>query len=301
MSDQLSSVGVEFDLDAMKHLFLQNLRYSAAHTFPFTTSSAARKHPLPWANSDIFPTSRLSTATRDDEKKSDSKDDMTVTTTTTTITNDDIPTLWATARPWGLGQTRAPTSLLQKALGESLRRPGLFMRVDEDTNTPTREPLVNTGEAVHSSVRVRLACGGLGMDDEAVWACPPLLQQTKEDEDEDEDKVKGQPLWRLERDGDGDGITGDDAASRREVGESAQGESLLYPVQPADGNYRWVYTGPVDVRKETQDSTVPQAVSLPEEPLRGPSERLLLAVTAGYQDVWRYAEEKGAGGGEPSA
>ncbi len=37
------------------------------------------------------------------------------------------------------------------------------MRVDPETNEDTDEPLLNTNERIHSSVRVRLACGGLGL------------------------------------------------------------------------------------------------------------------------------------------
>lgn len=275
MSDQLSSVGVEFDFNAMSQLFLNNLRWSAGHPFPFTTSSAAKKTPAPWANESIFPTSRLTDVPRDNEKDKD-KD---------TETTNDVSTLWETARPWSLGQTRAPTSLLQKALGESLRRPGLFMRVDEDSNELMKEPLVHTGEAIHSCVRVRLACGGLGMDDEAAWTCPSL---TKE-----ETKDKGDhhlPLWRLEH---GNPAAREDKNADLPFVDMEGFTGELYPVQPGDGNYQWVYTGKVDVSQDNARDTVPQAMSLPEEPLTGPAERLLLALTAGQQDVWRYAENEG--------
>lgn len=270
MSDQLASLGVEFDLNAMGQLFLKTLRWSALHPFPFITSSAAGKHPVPWANSEVFPTSRLAEVPRDEDEHKDID----------SMTTNDISTLWETARPWSLGQTRAPASLLQKALGESFRRPGLFMRVDEDTNEPTHEPLVNTGEAIHSSVRVRLVCGGLGMDDKATWTCSPLLKADKNNDDGQE------KLWQLQRSESED--EEDNQASEATETEDFNGE--LYSIQPMDGKYQWVYTGQVEVSDDTQD-TIPQAVSLPEEPLVGPAERLLLALTTGQQDVWRYAED----------
>lgn len=301
MSDQLSSVGVEFDLNAMSQLFLANLRWAANHPFPFTTSSAAKKPPVPWANAALFPTARLANVRRDNEKDKD-KDQETATAKTTND-DDDVSTLWETARPWSLGQTRAPTSLLQKALGESLRRPGLFMRVDEDSNELMTEPLVHTGEAIHSCVRVRLACGGLGMDDEAVWTCPSLTKQDKKkDKDKNKDKEAAEahlaPVWRLERGSDpttargGDDDDDEDAAGNAPFGDTEGFAGQLYPVRPGDGNYQWVYTGQVDVSQDSARDTVPQATSLPEEPLSGPAERLLLALTAGQQDVWRYAENK---------
>ncbi len=75
----------------------------------------------------------------------------------------------AGARPWSLGTIRAPPPSLTTLAGKTVRRPGRVLRVDETTNEDTAEPLMGTNERVHSCVRVRLACGGLGLDDNAVW------------------------------------------------------------------------------------------------------------------------------------
>lgn len=249
MCDQLTSVGVEFDLASTQALFLSSLRWSAAHPFPYLPSPP-KDDPIPWGNQDIFPSS-LSSIPR--EGKDDSNDPGT----------NNIDTLWETARPWSLGQTRSPTSWLQKAMGESVRRPGLFMRTSEDTNAPMDEPLVNTGEAVHSSVRVRLACGGLGMDDDGVWGCKALGE------------------WELRRHGQENVSSFDGAVG---VVEEA------YPTEELEGGWSWYY------RQSSEDgevhSSVPQVQPLPEAPLVGPYERLLLALTRGQQDVWKYAAEK---------
>lgn len=269
MCDQLSSIGVEFNYDHMSQLFLQGLRWAAAHPFPYLPSTS-RDDPLPWANDDIFPAARLSGLPRD-EKDDSSNDPGT----------NDVAKLWETARPWSLGQTRAPTSLLQKALGETIRRPGLFMRINEDTNEATHEPLLHTGEAIHSSARVRLACGGLDMNDEATWTCRPLRQ----------DKDDGGELWVLEHDETGIPSV-EDAGEEISETTGIEGDNALYSILPTDGKYQWVYTKPVNGTEDELQTRVPQSISLPEEPLVGPSERLLLALTTGEQDVWRYAENK---------
>ncbi|KXH36572.1 peptidoglycan binding domain-containing protein [Colletotrichum nymphaeae SA-01] len=184
--------------------------------------------------------------------------------------------LWKTARPWGLGQIRYPTSRLQTWSGTTIRHPGTFMRTDPETNQDTDQPLLNTNERIHSSVRVRLACQGLAMDDDGIWDCKALA--TADD---------GSGLWKLER---GSGLNASEADSvkdgkTRELGLDAEGDVLKpYPVQKEDGQWKWVLAG-------KQPNAFPLAGVLPEEPLTGYWERKLLALTAGNPDVWRWAEE----------
>ncbi|KAF3764097.1 hypothetical protein M406DRAFT_339798 [Cryphonectria parasitica EP155] len=269
MCDQLMSVAVEFDMNIMKKVFLAGLQWSAAHPFPWVPS-ATKGQPLPWANSDIFPSSTFSTCSRDEEH-----DDVAVESTT------DVASLWATARPWGLGQTRAPTSLLQKAMGQVTRRPGHCMRIEEDTNEPTHEPLMNTGEAIHSSVRVRLVCGGLSMDDEETWTCKPLRLS------EDSNQV-----WELERVGTAD-LKESLSLTAGAFNQDSATASALPHTQAT-----WQWSCPQAVaRADNADAMQVNTSSgiLPEEPLTGICERTLLALTAGQQDVWKYAEDsKGA-------
>lgn len=150
------------------------------------------------------------------------------------------------------------------------------MRTDPETNQDTHQPLLNTNERIHSSVRVRLACQGLAMDDDGVWDCRPL---TRADD--------GSGLWKLER---GSGLDASEADSvkdgkTREVDLDAEGDVLKpYPVEKEDGQWKWVSAS-------KQTNAFPQASVLPEEPLTGYWERKLLALTAGNPDVWRWAEE----------
>lgn len=248
-------------------LFTDGLRWSAAHPYPYTPHHLFEHFIKTWAHKHIMPLAVRVLGAKRDTREDEHRDPGT----------EVIAELWETARPWSLGQLRAPVSILQKLLGESDRRPGLFMRVDEDTNQDTGEPLLNTGESVHSSVRVRLACGGLAMDDRETWACRPLTA-----------------LWRLER-GEFRGVEAagtsaeEDPPLEPRVGEP---EDRLYPVQSGDCNWRWAYKKEVEYGGDPEKQ-VPQATVMPEEPLVGYWERLLLAMTAGKPDVWRYAQEEG--------
>ncbi|GJC83796.1 uncharacterized protein ColLi_06634 [Colletotrichum liriopes] len=256
----------------MEDVFTEGLRYSAGHPFSYVPSSPWTswlwsKQQLPWANPKIC--SVKASSIRRDETECDGKDHHPI---------GSEEELWKTARPWGLGQIRYPTSRLQTMTGTTIRHPGTFMRSDPETNEDTDQPLLNTNERIHSSVRVRLACQGLGMDDAEVWDCKPL---TKDD--------KGSGLWKLER------VPRMDASSGTSIKEARPKEldldaevynARLYPVKKEDGQWRWVFAD-----ADKQRNAVPHARTLPEEPMMGYWEQYLLALTAGKPDVWRWAEE----------
>lgn len=206
--------------------------------------------------------------------------------------------LWSyNGRPWALGQTRYPDSWLTVAAGTRLRRPGCFMRVDPTTNLDTLEPLLNTNERVHSCVRVRLALGGMALDDREAWTCDPLLN---------DDRKSGRPIWRLERGGalDSQERERDEAiwVAEREARSGPPGdERALYEVQQDDGDWRWVYDDSAVVLNGNKDRILAPAVKvLPEEPMVGYWERHLLALTQGEGDVWRMAENRGQGTTKPT-
>lgn len=111
--------------------------------------------------------------------------------------------------------------------GTTVRKHGLGLRVDSDTNEDLDEPLLRTGERMHLSVRVRLACKGLGLDDEVVWKREALKD------------------WKLER---GSGLTDDEERSNRYDGPAELGyDETLYPTdklyraRQGDDRWRWVY------------------------------------------------------------
>ncbi|SPQ26282.1 f2c554e2-bbd5-44f9-9491-0f6b106457e8 [Thermothielavioides terrestris] len=208
------------------------------------------------------------------------------------------------ARPWGLGAIRSPPAGLTTLAGTTVRRPGRALRVDETTNEDTAEPLLATNERVHSAVRVRLACRGLGADDNSVWACEALRGSPGDHGDgdggADDDGGNGSGRWRLER-----GLALSEQQEEEEVWRvrregppelrrnALMGDrpeypaEAMYPVGEEDHRWRWVWEGPVE--GEGQDR-VPQVLALPEEPLVGCWERYLLGLLASEKDVWQYAQ-----------
>ncbi|KAB5511165.1 hypothetical protein GE09DRAFT_1295662 [Coniochaeta sp. 2T2.1] len=190
MCDQLSTAGVGFSHKRLTAVFTAGLRYSATHPFPSVPEPLSPSGllsffrrtppPLPWARPEVYHHTPPLTAPVRDEHPCDGTDRHPDASQTQ---------LWDNARPWGLGQIPRPTSAVQLFAGTTVRRPGLGVRVDPDTNEPLDEPLLRTSERIHSSVRVRLACRGLGLDDGQTWGCDGLLRG--------EGGVG--PLWRLER------------------------------------------------------------------------------------------------------
>ncbi|KAK4186701.1 hypothetical protein QBC35DRAFT_256178 [Podospora australis] len=343
MCDQLSVLGLEFNHPRMTAMFRASLRFSATHPFPYapqsktssvvntvtksiiprsvskllrggrSPSSPTNGHthsngitpssllpflgtPKPWAHPAIF--RHPFSAPKRDAAECDGKHPH---------PDGPLSQLWQFARPWGLGTIRSPSNVVTTMAGKTIRRPGLIMRVDEDTNEDTAEPLLGTNERIHSSVRVRLACGGLGLDDRDIWTCDALL---KSDD--------SRPLWKLER---GSALSSGEegfvkawrerprevtlftkpqaGGGRREVGQQVVEEypaSCMYPVGETDQKWKWVYQGkPVPGRNGSRSGRVPQVLELPEEPLVGYWERYLLALMVGEVDVWRFAALQGGG------
>lgn len=303
MADQLSTLGVEFNFDRMTAIFTDTLRFSARHPFPYAHQSKAilskigvRRPPTPkpWSSApSIFQQDPSAPTPVRDEAECDGKDGHPELSDDAKKAREYAP-LWHVARPWGLGLMRAPTSVLQNWAGKTIRRPGLSVRVDETTNEDTTEPLLGTNETIHSSVRVRLGCGGLGVDDKEVWGCEGLLAPLPKGD-------QSKPLWKLERD-----LDDDEQARRgrgydrrvREIGlpGGEYPEACMYPVRKGDCAWKWTFTG--KPTGQSTESQYPQQTTLREEPLVGYWERYLLAVLRGEPDVWRFAEgvEFGDGG-----
>ncbi|KAL2155705.1 hypothetical protein VTH82DRAFT_447 [Thermothelomyces myriococcoides] len=223
------------------------------------------------------------------------------------------------ARPWGLGTMRVPPTppgpsmMTMSPTPAAVRRPGRALRVDETTNEITSHPLLATSERIHASVRVRLACGGLGPDDAGPWSCHSLLRPLVVGDDggpypsptSSSSSVEangggggGGGRWKLER---GLGLS---EVEEREVREAlkkgprelrlpssdtvgAYPAGGLYPVGENDHHWRWVWEGKVEGEGNER---VPQTLVLPEEPLVGYWERYLLGLTAGDPDVWKYSQ-----------
>ncbi|KAL7626971.1 hypothetical protein AAE478_003746 [Parahypoxylon ruwenzoriense] len=79
-------------------------------------------------------------------------------------------------RPWSLHGIRSVTSPIYDLAGSVTRSPGMYKKINPDNGRRLRAYLKDTNERIHSSVRVRLACEGLGLNDSGFWTCPALLQ-----------------------------------------------------------------------------------------------------------------------------
>ncbi|KAG6312323.1 hypothetical protein E4U22_001869, partial [Claviceps purpurea] len=77
-------------------------------------------------------------------------------------------------RPWSLGAIQKAPGFLFSISGDTTRTPGMYRQVDPKTSQSRDKFLQDTNERVHSSVRVRLACQGLGLNDRAIWTCAAL-------------------------------------------------------------------------------------------------------------------------------
>lgn len=296
--DQLTLLGIEFSPHRLTKLFIDSLRYCAAHPYPVVPSPSffmpswiwtillQHRTPKPWASSPV-PCSA---------PKPDQHRDTIDCTGKDHHPRGSPQELWSfNGRPWGLGQTRYPDSFFTVAAGTIVRRPGCFTRVDPDTNLDTDEPLLNTNERVHSCVRVRLACDGMGMDDRKAWRCAPLLQ---------DDSQHSSPVWRLERarDMEAQQLARDEASWREEMkrpDEHQYGGVAVYEAHKGDGDWQWVFEEDAVVKNGVGHRVRPPVRVLPEEPMVGYWERHLLALTRGAADVWRLAESRTARAASP--
>ncbi|KZL84210.1 hypothetical protein CI238_11757, partial [Colletotrichum incanum] len=167
-------------------------------------------------------------------------------------------------RPWGLGAIQETSNLLYNLAGKIVRSPGLYRQVNAETEARSGHFLKDTNERIHSSVRIRLACKGLGLNDAGVWDNPAMkkhwkLVRTKARYD---DPVPNHPAWEPEED---------------------KQECMKHPSECEDGRWVWEYCGP-----EKEAPTSPSARVMVEEPL-GPFERHLLRLTGGTPSVYQHA------------
>ncbi|KAL1901820.1 hypothetical protein Sste5346_001523 [Sporothrix stenoceras] len=316
MCDELAApgVGLAIDEQMLAEVFMDGLRYSAVHPYPQVPAidilsnglsgvagslvtglfkkgvdASHKGGVLPWAKSGVMGDAAASKA------KNAVRDSVDCPSKYLHFHPDaSVSDLWSQgARSWALGQARMPTSFVQRAAGMTVRKPGQFVRVDPESNdAQPDQPLVNTNEHVHASVRVRLACGGLGMDDKYVWTCEGLTgrKPVKDDGGSDvssDDGHDASPLWTLQRvDGVADVggviVTSDDSG---------------YPLSKVAGagQWQWTYTGrptkptKADRHSNNQMSTPPLVKVLPEALPTGRYERMLLGMAVGKPDVLAWA------------
>lgn len=244
--DQMASVGVEFYPPSALRMISQQVRqYEAkAQQAAAAASSSTRKASPQWAVDAIFRAN-------------------------------------APIRPWAMGAILKPPSVVDWFTGRTTRTPGQYRRVDPITGDDGSGPLLlDTNERIHSSARVRLACGGLAINDLGGWTAPTLARRwrLRRTTAQYADPVPRDPLW--------------DPANHAQVAQSVAGEGTgewgRKPNEEAGGErWVWEYVGP-------EENAPAGARVLVEEPL-GPYERFLLNQTGGSPNVYVFAEGEEVG------
>ena len=217
MMDQMASIGVEFDPASLDRIIDNTFDYYESEALSADKNGNGR--PPQWAVDEIYRRNRP-------------------------------------IRPWALGEIQRSTGVLFWIGGNSIRTPGMYKQTDPDTELCKEKFLRDTNERIHSSVRVRLACEGLGLNDRGRWTCRALSK------------------WRMRR------VPSRyrDYDRRRSTSRRSMG---------SDGDHWvWEYAGP--------DRGAPRQRVMIEEPM-GPYEMHLLRVTGGRPNVYEYAERKANG------
>ena len=191
MVDQLTPLGIEFEHGELTQTFSRTLAYLAAHPFPYRPPQIwlpthhyvdmylpfswwwayfLPRHTTPWARAPIYHPPRPGQTSNPVRDYNDCPAFKHTHELPTTEGGPAHP-----GRPWALGQLRFPDSFVQCFVGSWVRTPGMTRRVDPSSNKDLEnQPLHRTAERIHSSVRVRLACEGLGWDDRGKWECKAL-------------------------------------------------------------------------------------------------------------------------------
>ncbi|KAG5987211.1 hypothetical protein E4U52_007800 [Claviceps spartinae] len=227
MMDQFASIGVEFDLPSLKRIIehtddfyeFADPQSGAMKKKKKKTKTNRRGKYIQWASDAIYERNRP-------------------------------------FRPWSLGAIQKASGFLFSISGDTTRTPGMYRQVDPKTSQSREKFLQDTNERVHSSVRVRLACRGLGLNDKAIWTCAALAD------------------WKLKR----AIFEMDDEEwynNERPHGRDRE--------RPCRGGWIWRYVGAA--------RNAPRQRVMMEEPL-GPYERYLLELTGGTPNVFEYAARR---------
>jgi len=86
-------------------------------------------------------------------------------------------------RGWGLGRIYESCTFPTSIMGREPRTPTFYHRFDYFTHRETNEPLLDTNETIHPSVRVRIRRGGKGYEDNGKYK-PGALNHWKIEEQE---------------------------------------------------------------------------------------------------------------------
>ncbi|KAI1267389.1 hypothetical protein F5Y18DRAFT_416040 [Xylariaceae sp. FL1019] len=277
MMDQLSSVGVEFQPHSLNKLFERTISFYKHHTHFGILNKCPR--------------CVVCCGSACCRSKSDNKLTMWAEKT---IYEANQP-----IRPWALHAIKSSRGCIAELAGSVTRTPGMYHKINSSNGRALPGFLEDTNERIHPSVRVRLACGGSGLNDTDIWHCTSLLKYwrprrvsqqfydpvSRTAEWGPPPKTKGQAsaLTTLppEHSGPSENLSLDHSHER-----NASEESLhLLQMLRTDPTERWVweYIGP--------EFKAPTIRTMVEENM-GPFEKGLLELAAGKVHVCKFAEKQ---------
>ncbi|KAJ2906836.1 hypothetical protein MKZ38_010334 [Zalerion maritima] len=295
MADQLSSVGVEFKVEELVHLFRKGRGF-----YYHTESGKQSLAPKPGLHQQQGRGQHHHRQQKTQENSESPKKGLLERVTGLFFSPSPAPSPpapqnnlletmldplnlhWAIppiysperARVWALGMIHKSLLFPYSLAGSLDRKPGLYRRVNPTNGLEERGQFMQgTNELVHSSARTRLAARGLGLDDESVWS-PASLKN-----------------WKLcrRRDCERDDVPGAIGLGEARWPDGKEKErtgtkELEYPVpeKSEDDEWVWEYVG-----RESPVVTV-----MPEERI-GFWERVLMGITVGLPefDVYEYARK----------
>lgn len=267
MMDQLASVGVEFDEATIARIFSRLESYYRA----------IDPHAAKQKAEDAAEARRVEAEVKTNGKKA---------WAVQKIYESNYP-----IRPYGLGALLKASSFLYTLAGFNLRSPGLYKKVDGCTGSTTNTYLEDTNERIHSSVRIRLATGGLGLNDSDIWKAPALKGRWRPKRTNKDfvdpiprtrrtwEQIKAVKAHDIAIDPEGQG----NPQRQLTLMEDAATAQRPLSVGSDDRHERWVweYCGP--------EEDAPVQRMLVEEPL-GPYERQLLRLASGKPNIYEFAE-----------
>lgn len=100
-------------------------------------------------------------------------------------------------RPWSFGKIYNSLTGIYALGGALTRTPGRYFVIDPNTGRETDEPLQDTHEYVHASVRSRIKLGGPGVDDRGRYDCKAMRDWKLYIEQAEDGTKKPSIFWKL--------------------------------------------------------------------------------------------------------
>ncbi|PSR94237.1 hypothetical protein BD289DRAFT_465956 [Coniella lustricola] len=168
MMDQLTTVGVEFDLGSIGRMLADTERYYREH--PMAATIPTKEAPAAKGKSPKMVESIKNKVPASIKEKASKA----MPTPYYKWANDEIVANNHPVRPWGTGAILRAHSPMYTLTGSIVRSPGMYHKLNTYDGKELPEYLEDTCEKIHPSVRIRLAVGGLGYDDKRQWNAEAL-------------------------------------------------------------------------------------------------------------------------------